>query len=56
MYVHRIRSYLTVEHYSFDIVKKFIRLDAIVNAKNDVRLEIEREIALTNICHYGLNR
>ena len=51
-----IRSHITVNNYTFDIVKEFIYFGSGVTTKNDVSVEIERRITLENRCYYGLNR
>ena len=52
----RIRSQITADNYTFDIVKEFICLGSVFTTKNDVSLEIKRWITLANKCYYRLNR
>ena len=54
--VLRIDSQVMADIYTFETVKEIIYLGSAVTTKNDVSLEIERRITLSNRCYYGLNK
>ena len=54
--VLHIWSQITIENYTFDILKKFIYIGFAVTTKYDFSLEIKSSITLIDRYYYGLNR
>ena len=53
--VQHIKSEITTDNYTFDIVKEFIHFESAVTIKNYVSLEIKPKITLVNRCYYVPN-
>ena len=52
----RLGQHVTVDNYTFEVVKDFVYLGTSINTNNNVSLEIKRRITLANRCYFGLSR
>lgn len=53
---HRLGQNITMDSYSFEVVKDFVYLGSTITSGNDITAEVKRRITLANRCFFGLRR